>query len=78
MMFASCLPQILATASRCIVECDPRLVPLFARSFPLADVVAKPFSMAAAAAYGVDVQVAAGSLPPFSDGAVERRRFPIG
>jgi tetratricopeptide (TPR) repeat protein len=33
-MFASCLPDLLATGSRAIVECEPRLVPLFERSFP--------------------------------------------
>ncbi len=33
-MFASCLPSLLATGSRVIVECEPRLVPLFERSFP--------------------------------------------
>lgn len=33
-MFASCLPDLLATGSRVIVECEPRLVPLFERSFP--------------------------------------------
>jgi Flp pilus assembly protein TadD len=33
-MFASCLPDLLATSSRAIVECEPRLVPLFERSFP--------------------------------------------
>ena len=33
-MFASCLPDILQQAANCFVECDARLVPLFARSFP--------------------------------------------
>ncbi len=33
-MFASCLPDLLANGSRVIVECEPRLVPLFERSFP--------------------------------------------
>jgi tetratricopeptide (TPR) repeat protein/SAM-dependent methyltransferase len=64
-MFASCLPDILAKASQCIIECDPRLVPLFARSFPLADVVGRPLVIDDAQAYGVDVQIAAGSLPRF-------------
>lgn len=35
-MFASCLPDVLAVADACIVECDARLAPLFARSFPSA------------------------------------------
>lgn len=37
-MFASCLPDILAQAQHTIIECDPRLAKLFARSFPSATV----------------------------------------
>jgi hypothetical protein len=33
-MFASCLPDVLRGARTSFVECDVRLVPLFARSFP--------------------------------------------
>jgi tetratricopeptide (TPR) repeat protein len=39
-MFASCLEEISRAAATCIVECNPRLVPLFARSFPDIQVVA--------------------------------------
>jgi tetratricopeptide (TPR) repeat protein len=35
-LFASCLPDAIAQARRCIVVCDRRLQPLFARSFPKA------------------------------------------
>jgi tetratricopeptide (TPR) repeat protein len=35
-MFASCLPDLISQCRRCIVECEPRLVPLFQRSFPSA------------------------------------------
>jgi tetratricopeptide (TPR) repeat protein len=65
-MFASCLPDLLAEARRVVVECDPRLAALFARSFPVATV----FGAARDAtrdwidrAGPIDVQVAAGSLP---------------
>jgi tetratricopeptide (TPR) repeat protein/SAM-dependent methyltransferase len=64
-MFASCLPEVVATSSQCVIECDPRLVPLFARSFPLADVVGRPLSIEDAEALGIDVHIAAGSLPRF-------------
>lgn len=37
-MFASCLPDVLGAADGCIVECDARLAPLFARSFPRATI----------------------------------------
>jgi tetratricopeptide (TPR) repeat protein len=38
--FASCLPEVIARADRCVVLCDPRLEPLWSRSFPEAIVKA--------------------------------------
>jgi tetratricopeptide (TPR) repeat protein len=38
-MFASTFPDLKELAGRCAFECDPRLVPLFARSFPWARVI---------------------------------------
>jgi len=35
-MFASCFQDLVNEASLCIIECDPRLVELFSRSFPSA------------------------------------------
>jgi hypothetical protein len=35
-MFASCLPDLIAQADRVIIECSDRLEPLFRRSFPQA------------------------------------------
>lgn len=35
-MFASCLPEVVAQAGACVIECDARLAPLFERSFPQA------------------------------------------
>ena len=65
-LFASCVPDLLPLARRCILVCDPRLERLFARSFPQAAVhghlrrkdwsppeLPEPF----------DVQIPAGSLP---------------
>jgi hypothetical protein len=48
-MFASCLPELLngAGAGTSIVECDPRLVPLFARSFPQITAIPRPTDPAA-------------------------------
>ena len=40
-MFASLLPEIIAQAGQVLIECESRLVPLFARSFPTADVFAR-------------------------------------
>jgi Tfp pilus assembly protein PilF len=40
LMFASCLPDAVERAGLCLVECDPRLVGVFSRSFPRAKVFA--------------------------------------
>ena len=37
-MFASCLPQLIACAASVAIECEPRLATLFARSFPRASI----------------------------------------
>ena len=65
-MFASMLPQLIAAAGRCFVECDPRLVATFRRSFPAATVFGTepggglPPSIPRSS---VDVAIEAGSLP---------------
>jgi Flp pilus assembly protein TadD len=41
-MFAQMYRDIIPQPRRIILECDERLVPLFARSFPAAEVVARP------------------------------------
>ncbi len=66
-MFASCLPDLLERTPKCIVECDHRLVPLFARSFPTATVVAKGDERKTPSpALQTDVQIPIGSLPRYS------------
>lgn len=64
-MYASCFPDVLARARQCLIECDPRLVGLFRRSFPAAQVIARPSPELPIApqALQVELQVAAGSLP---------------
>ncbi|MBI1903212.1 MAG: tetratricopeptide repeat protein [Planctomycetia bacterium] len=60
-LFAACLPDLLAQAPRCTVECHPRLVELFRQSFPEAEVVSAagpPMEKPAA-----EAQVFLGSLP---------------
>lgn len=66
-MFASCLPQVVAHADRCVVECNPKLARLFARSFPQAAVVGKGAWRDALAPGDrlADWCVAIGSLPAF-------------
>jgi len=66
-MFASCLPDALARASDCVIECEPRLGALFARSFPGARVVTGPLREAEpewlARSGPFQRQIALGSLP---------------
>ncbi|MGI2323349.1 tetratricopeptide repeat protein [Methylococcus sp. S1B] len=37
-MFASCLPDLIARSGHCVIECHERLAPMFRRSFPTAAV----------------------------------------
>ena len=55
-MFAGCLPQLMAVAERCTLDCSPRLRRLFARSFPQA-------GLADGNAEGIDHALPIGSLP---------------
>jgi tetratricopeptide (TPR) repeat protein/SAM-dependent methyltransferase len=61
-MYASCLPDVAASAGRCLLECDPRLADLFRRSFTGVEVIAESD---ATPAVPHDVQIPAGSLPMF-------------
>jgi hypothetical protein len=60
-MFASHVPELLALGARLVLECEARLVPLFARSFPEIEVVAwqQPWNPAVKAA-DIDFHVTAG------------------
>ena len=65
-MFASCLPQLLAEAAQCEIHCDPRLQALFQRSFPSAAVKSASQHAAPAAsvrARATDIRIGVGSLP---------------
>jgi len=64
-MFASCVPDLLAAGAQVILECSRRLSSLFARSFPALRVIARDRSREPdwAALGAIDYQCAAGSLP---------------
>jgi tetratricopeptide (TPR) repeat protein len=65
-LFASCFPDVIAQAAKTVLVCEPRLVKLFARSFPQATVYGwarrkdwSPMPLSEP----VDFQIPAGSLP---------------
>ena len=65
-LFASCIPDVLSRAKHCVVECDPRLVELFRRSFPSPTIVGSKHDACPAWQAGgpeISAQIAAGSLP---------------
>ena len=65
-MFASCIPEVVSAAGRCIVECSARLEGLFRRSFPGARVYAAAPDCSipdAIKAEAIDCETPIGSLP---------------
>jgi Tfp pilus assembly protein PilF len=73
-MFASCLPDVIARAEQCIIECNARLETVFARSFPTAIVHGGEKNVSAAwlkAQPAVDYQLATGSLPRYFRNNIE-------
>lgn len=67
-MFASCVPDLIAEGHELVIECDSRLAPLFARSFSGALVHSRNGADDAnriSSAEHVDRQIPIGSLPGF-------------
>jgi tetratricopeptide (TPR) repeat protein len=64
-LFASCYPDLIRMAGRVVIECERRLVPLFARSFPKATVRAEqpPCGQMEAETVDCDYHIPAGSVP---------------
>jgi Flp pilus assembly protein TadD len=64
-MFASCVPDVMATAGGCVIECAPKLEKLFRRSFAPALIVPRQAGepVRAALPQNIDVQSLTGSLP---------------
>ncbi len=62
-LHASILPEVIARAERCTIECSKRMVPVFARSFPSATVVGYEASdIPVSAADAFDYQIPLASL----------------
>lgn len=65
-MFASCLPDVIARAGHCVIECAPKLERIFRRSFPVATVYAATAGRRVSggvATPDIDCEVPVGSLP---------------
>ncbi|ALG71007.1 hypothetical protein VY88_03830 [Azospirillum thiophilum] len=72
--FAGLLPLLVRAGVRCLLECEPRLAPLFARSLPEVEVVARrspadPRLTQPDIAAPIAAQIPAGSLPRLLTGA---------
>ncbi len=66
-LFASCIPDLLATGAQCVIHCDIRLESLYARSFPQAIVKGALRNATGwlSTVPKIDLQVSVGSLPRF-------------
>jgi Flp pilus assembly protein TadD len=66
-MFAGCLQELATLANHCLLECDPRLVRLFARSFPEVSVLAREPGLGwnSKRPPPIDWSIPTGSLPRF-------------
>ena len=63
-MFANCIPDLAAAADRCVIECDPRLVTLFTRSFADCEVIRRTEPPQARCDWpDIDLQAPMGNLP---------------
>lgn len=67
LMFASCIPDLIAVSKEVVIECDPRLEPLFRRSFPTAIVYGTTDQEKTGWPWhhSIDASIAMGGLPQF-------------
>ena len=80
LLFASCYPDLIASTDDVVIECDKRLVGLFTRSFPAAEIRAQTFvPFAGETMHDFAYAIPAGSLPqwfrPTIDSFPDRRAF---
>lgn len=65
-MFASCVPDLLARAAQVIIAATDRLIPLFTRSFPRAVVIdEKRIAQPHPESFDIDYHTAIGALPRY-------------
>jgi hypothetical protein len=61
-MFAGLVPDVVRAGHRCVLDCDPRLKPLFARSFPGVEVISG-YDAVRDAELDIAAHLSGGSLP---------------
>lgn len=61
-MFAGLVPDVVRAGHRCVLDCDPRLKPLFARSFPNVQVISG-YDPARDLELDIAAHLSSGSLP---------------
>jgi len=66
-MFASCIPDVLCIIEHCIIDCNPRLVELFSRSFPECTIVAS----------NTQQDISIDSLPQMPDAHIMMGSLPV-
>jgi len=70
LMLATRYREVIHSAAHCVLACDPRLVPLFARSFPETTVIALPELRRAISGYRtrgqIDFVIPAGEFPRYA------------
>jgi tetratricopeptide (TPR) repeat protein len=64
-LYASMIPDVLARAKRCVIECSPRMAPVFARAFPQASVMAYQNQIVQGVPPEIDFQIPVASLGQF-------------
>ncbi|MDH5693030.1 MAG: tetratricopeptide repeat protein [Gammaproteobacteria bacterium] len=62
LLFSSCIPNLARAARKTIIECDSRLIPLYQRTWPNLELIARGSTVSP---QNIDYQVAVGSLPKF-------------
>jgi hypothetical protein len=64
-MFAGLIPDVIRSGTRCVLDCDARLKPLFARSFPSVEVISNKDFGGLADNHELDIaaHLPSGSLP---------------
>ncbi|CAK0780933.1 protein O-GlcNAc transferase [Gammaproteobacteria bacterium] len=72
LLFASCLPDLIAAAGHCVIECDPRLVSLYTRSFPTTTVLPAGALPSPSKEKIPDFQVRIGDLPRYLRPTLDR------